>query len=436
MTKTNIATIVRYAMVGVVLFAVGYSIFFTEHNVPSTLEESGAVSKISDFNVVKLREEWTEYIHFAGADVAYKEFKTAYSKKDFRIRHLASHLFGEILYQNEGMKSVTLCDFAFNPGCFHGFVSAAIVEEGLGALSDLDAVCHQVVGSEAISCQHGTGHGVYDYMGPKRFMEALEACDRLKPIHPIVNCTLGVFMESSIPTASEEFLQIRPLETENPYAPCPAMPKKYHKSCYYHLGPWWQIVFKSDFTRMGKLCEAVGNMDDRRACFLGIGTSSAASSNYEVVLAIQQCEKMPNKEGKLFCRMSAAEQFYGLLPVRQFAPNICEELDKEDKKRCLERTGPSKVIDFAQSNFKGKSNGAAKEFRVVFSDHGFEPENLTINKGSTVIFETIGDRSFWPASNLHPSHMMYPEFDPQIPVDKNDSWSFKFDKIGTWNYHN
>lgn len=42
----------------------------------------------------------------------------------------------------------------------------------------------------------------------------------------------------------------------------------------------------------------------------------------------------------------------------------------------------------------------------------------------------------WVASNPHPIHTNYPAFDEKAPVINGSSWSFTFDKIGTWGYHN
>jgi len=40
-----------------------------------------------------------------------------------------------------------------------------------------------------------------------------------------------------------------------------------------------------------------------------------------------------------------------------------------------------------------------------------------------------------PASDLHLTHGIYPEFDPQEPIDPKNSWSFQFLKFGKWKFH-
>lgn len=75
------------------------------------------------------------------------------------------------------------------------------------------------------------------------------------------------------------------------------------------------------------------------------------------------------------------------------------------------------------------------EHRVELRSDGFHPQKLTIQKGDTVYFTTSLEQSFWPASNLHPTHTVYTEFDPREPIDQKQSWSFQFKKSGQWKYH-
>lgn len=72
---------------------------------------------------------------------------------------------------------------------------------------------------------------------------------------------------------------------------------------------------------------------------------------------------------------------------------------------------------------------------VTLTDVGFTPNELTIRKGDSVAFKTTGADLFWPASNLHPSHLIYAAFDPQEPIPPNLVWTFRFDTIGEWQYH-
>ena len=75
------------------------------------------------------------------------------------------------------------------------------------------------------------------------------------------------------------------------------------------------------------------------------------------------------------------------------------------------------------------------EHVIELQEDGFNPEEITIRKGDTVIFTTTKGSYFWPASNLHPTHTFYPEFDPEEPIAPDERWSFRFEKPGVWKYH-
>lgn len=82
--------------------------------------------------------------------------------------------------------------------------------------------------------------------------------------------------------------------------------------------------------------------------------------------------------------------------------------------------------------------------RVVYSDGGYLPDPLIVKKGTTVTFENATENPMWTASDQHPSHRMYPTrggclgstFDACAGTPPGGSWSFTFDTVGSWNYHN
>ena len=80
-------------------------------------------------------------------------------------------------------------------------------------------------------------------------------------------------------------------------------------------------------------------------------------------------------------------------------------------------------------------SSAQKHYTIVLREDGFHPQELTITEGDTVTFRTIRGVSFWPASNLHPIHELYPAFDTRKAIPSNEAWSFQFDSTGTWPFH-
>ena len=73
--------------------------------------------------------------------------------------------------------------------------------------------------------------------------------------------------------------------------------------------------------------------------------------------------------------------------------------------------------------------------RIVLTESGYEPPEVTLFLNGEVTFANETGKPHWPASNLHPTHDIYPEFDPLRPLDPGEEWSFTFDRVGTHNYH-
>jgi plastocyanin len=88
-----------------------------------------------------------------------------------------------------------------------------------------------------------------------------------------------------------------------------------------------------------------------------------------------------------------------------------------------------------RSELPGTQDAPEGAHVVTLTEDGFVPSQLSIRVGDTVAFKTSNNDLFWPASNLHPSHGIYPEFDPLGPVQPTHVWSFTFDKAGEWKYH-
>lgn len=66
----------------------------------------------------------------------------------------------------------------------------------------------------------------------------------------------------------------------------------------------------------------------------------------------------------------------------------------------------------------------------------FSPATLTVKKGTTVTWTNTGSSKVWIASDPHPVHTGYPGFDSGTDLRMGESYSFTFDKAGSWGYHN
>jgi len=73
---------------------------------------------------------------------------------------------------------------------------------------------------------------------------------------------------------------------------------------------------------------------------------------------------------------------------------------------------------------------------VTYTNEGFSPSTIQVKKRSEVVFVNNSTKAFWPASAPHPVHTDYPEFDAKASLGPGKSFSFVFEKVGSWGYHN
>lgn len=120
---------------------------------------------------------------------------------------------------------------------------------------------------------------------------------------------------------------------------------------------------------------------------------------------------------------------------------VNSEENKETKQEfILEQTNPQPLLEQAP---------IVNENIITYTDIGYSPNTITIKNGETVVFKNRSSKSMWPASAMHPTHRLYagtsldehcPDktssaFDACTGILPGGSWSFKFDKIGSWGYH-
>ena len=91
--------------------------------------------------------------------------------------------------------------------------------------------------------------------------------------------------------------------------------------------------------------------------------------------------------------------------------------------------------------------GAPMVAAVNYSADGFTPAEVTIKKGGTVSWTNSSGGDMWVASGPHPAHTGYDNTTlaqhcastASTPLDQcanGATYTFKFDKVGTWPYHN
>ena len=72
---------------------------------------------------------------------------------------------------------------------------------------------------------------------------------------------------------------------------------------------------------------------------------------------------------------------------------------------------------------------------VKMTKSGFDPENVSVKAGESVTWVNEDTEPHWPASNDHPNHTVYPGFDAKKPIQAGESYTFVFEKVGSWGFH-
>ncbi|MDZ7726591.1 MAG: cupredoxin domain-containing protein [Candidatus Campbellbacteria bacterium] len=97
------------------------------------------------------------------------------------------------------------------------------------------------------------------------------------------------------------------------------------------------------------------------------------------------------------------------------------------------------------SEVEGEQNGedetsvddeeGEEETVITFTDNGFDPEEVTVSVGESVVWVNESSEGMWPASNVHPTHEIYSEFDALGEIPPGEGWEFTFEEAGDWGFH-
>lgn len=304
-------------------------------NLPPRANQTGLL------NLRDTRERLKAQIRREGTTSTYSKLKQELHGKDFRQEHMIVHLFGELLYETDGIKGITVCDDSFAFGCYHSFFGKAIAKQGLDKLKELDHECMERYGPLGLGCPHGIGHGLGEYLGPTKLIDQLEACATLSWQGLLFGCQGGVFMEYNFPVVVDQQnarATTRLYDRNAPYAPCPTIPTRFRRACYLELTAWWQDVLHGDYEAIGALCAGLTNEGERQDCFRGIGYSAAQKLSYTIDETQTACRQVPTTEAEALCRAGAAWSFFANPEYRDQAPKLCEGLSTVFVKLCREKS--------------------------------------------------------------------------------------------------
>lgn len=314
--------------IGLLFFGVTLGMLFSIDAQPVYSDESESYN----------RAYWDMRLQKSDTQAVYNAFKEKNASALFNRQHLSTHIIGELLYEHEGLAGIRYCDASFSFGCYHGFFGRAISEEGVSAISELDAQCVEAYSALGTGCQHGIGHGIMEYVGYDSVSKALELCKQTTQITRLLGCTSGVFMEYNTPLIvgpDGEIPKPRVFDEQNPYTPCTEISTSFQESCYFELGQWFAQVFNSNTKQQGELCDSATSQVYRDRCFMGIGMNLVPSTEHDVSRIREQCAAF-SAAGEIACLAGASWGFYSDEHFRSKPESFCVVLSSEKSEYCLQ----------------------------------------------------------------------------------------------------
>lgn len=293
------------------------------------------------FNFEKEREKLEKLFEERGSNAAYDYFRGAYQKVDDMKAHDLAHFVGIELYKREGAAGLSVCDEAYNWGCYHGFFGQAFGLEGKSFLPKSEEGCRGRGGNAVYfgGCMHGVGHGVLALEGYEleNLLQALADCEILSEIGA-KSCYNGVFMEYNSRIMQYYYSSeavYRQLDPSNPFEPCPKLPDKYQFDCYYELPNWWTIFMGFDFESMGGICKKIVEEENQLACFQGLGAMVPVGVNFSPDKVGETCLSMPTEAGASTCMREAVVIL--LIQGHKQALRLCDLLKEDFREACVKK---------------------------------------------------------------------------------------------------
>lgn len=267
-----------------------------------------------------------------GGQAVYTEMLKELEGKSVGERHATAHLFGEALYEAEGIKGLIVCDAHFSFGCFHAFIARAIETQGLSVVARMSDACLRV---GDLACQHGIGHGLIAHLGYETdaLQEALEICEGLPHGDSIGGCIGGAFMEYNLRTmVGEGYVR----ESSDHHEPCLSIPDRFRAACYFSAPQWWFESLSDDaFPVMGARCRTL-EARLARTCFDGIGNIVGLVTEYDAVRGAARCDEAGSGRERLWCRSSAAG-VYAIESSVEAAERFCQPFMGREHDYCMAR---------------------------------------------------------------------------------------------------
>lgn len=402
--------------------------------------------------------------------------------------HQEAHLIGRTAFAVDKAKVFQKINYGCHSGFLHGALEGFIKSSGnQDIVKAVYKLCNTFQTSfTKFECLHGIGHGFTAYTDYD-IPEGLGLCKSLPDDYARRSCFGGIFMENIMvaegkgATPNHESKWIN----SDPHFPCNKVEQDplVQYECYQMQTSRMLHLSNYNFGQIVSWClKAPENMIP--VCFRSMGRDIAGQTLRSPDGIISNCQASPREffHECLTGAVNVVIDFWGEKLSDQ-PHQICKKLiSNSDKSFCYQLIGTrlkdifedlpqiEKICRMSEGDFVDICLKSAKVTQtnipkpetqfffnwqtilftqvvnwlqnqqnitqvIKITPDGFDPDKLTINVGLKIAFENIDSKPHWPASDFHPTHELYPEFDPQQSIEPGKSWEFEFKKPGQWKYH-
>lgn len=378
--------------------------------------------------------------------------------------HQFAHRIGRNAYLTRGSNAFRECDGSCHSGCYHGAMEEFLNKEGT---ADLSAKVQEICTAydtqyDVFECLHGVGHGVLAYLDYD-MPGALEQCDQLVNEYSQSSCMGGVFMENVLTgqgLGADKAEHETKWVSKDPHFPCNAIDQReiVQLQCYRMQTSWMLWLNGYDFDDAARECQDAAPAHVR-TCFRSYGRDAAGHTLRDPDKILQLCDKLPRQsdwyDQCLIGALNVIIEFWGG-GLGDQAAELCHRAEEPHRQACLSYlasrlkelfTDPVVRIERCKALGGEQSErcirtvtepgppGLPTDAVVRMIDGGFDPPQTVIVQTGKVTFVNEDDVDRWPASNIHPTHGVYPAFDPLAPIPPGQSWTFTFSREGIWHFH-
>jgi len=162
---------------------------------------------------------------------------------------------------------------------------------------------------------------------------------------------------------------------------------------------------------------AIGFIILATSLWYGVWYSEPINRDDHIVICTQDARQCP--DGSYVGRVG---------PSCEFA--ACPALQNLQK-TTQEKPDPKAV----QSTLTALNAQATSTVEIRYTDRGFNPDTITVNKGTTVFFINNSNKAFWPTTPIVNGTFQPANFDAGTAIVTGGKYQYTFTTAGTWTYH-